>query len=89
MPADMEMEEQESEFLGDATIRATRPQTHRAGVTEELQYSHLNSNLIIDTALAENSRPNFERTFSGGSQDGEGESPGLDALAMAASGLSG
>lgn len=89
MSADMEMEEQESEFLGDATIRATRPQTHRAGVTEELQYSHLNSNLIIDTALAENSRPNFERTFSGGSQDGEGESPGLDALAMAASGLSG
>ncbi|MCJ1243756.1 Zinc finger and SCAN domain-containing protein 5B [Trapelia coarctata] len=87
--ADVEMEEQESGFLGDATIRATRPQMRRTGLTEELQYSHANSNISIDTTLAENSRPNFERKFSGGSQDGEGESPGLDALAMAASGLSG
>lgn len=89
MPADAEMEDQESEFSGDPTVRATRPQIRRSGLTEELQYSHTNSNLSVDTDLAEASRPTFERTFSGGSQDGEGESPGLDALAMAASGLSG
>ena len=89
MPADVEMEEQEPELLGDATARAPRPQIRRSGLTEELQFSHPNLNLSIDTDLAEGSRPNFERTLSGGSQDGEGESPGLDALAIAASGLSG
>ena len=47
------------------------------------------SQLSIDTELAEISRPNFKRTASSGSQDGEGESPGLDALAMAASGMRG
>lgn len=89
MSADVEMEDQESEYSGDPPVRSTRPQMRRSGLTEELQYSHRKSNLSVDTDLAEGSRPNFQRTFSGGSQDGEGESPGLDALAMAASGLGG
>ena len=43
--------------------------------------------LSIDVPLAEQSRPNFDRKYTETSQDGEGESPGLDALAMVASGL--
>lgn len=43
--------------------------------------------LSIDVPLAEQARPNFDRRYTETSQDGEGESPGLDALAMVASGL--
>ena len=45
------------------------------------------SSLRVDTTLAQESRPGLERKISGESQDGEGESPGLDALAMVASGI--
>ncbi|MCJ1252441.1 hypothetical protein MMC24_000247 [Lignoscripta atroalba] len=65
-------------------VSSSRPQFRRSSLSGSLHYS----NLSIDTALAEGSRPGMERSSSGTSQDGEGESPGLDALAMAASGLS-
>ena len=69
---------------GYATARPPRPQMRRSVVNDTLHYSTLS----IDTSMAEDSRPGFDRRISGGSQDGEGESPGLDALAMAASGMS-
>lgn len=79
---DMDLEE-ENELQMSPNVRSTRPQMRRAGVPETNQYG----NLSIDTSLAENSRPTFDRKVSVGSQDGEGESPGLDALAIAASGM--
>ena len=66
----------------------SQSQMLQSGLSKDLRYTHASSNLSIDIELAESSRPDFERTISGGSQDGEGESPGLDALAMAASGMS-
>ena len=78
---DLDPEADESEY---GTIRASRPQMRRSVLSESLHYSDLS----IDTSLAEGSRPSFDRRISGGSQDGEGESPGLDALAMAASEMS-
>jgi len=87
----MDLDDETLEMDSDGTMRPPRPQMRRSDMTESLHYTHSNSglHLSIDTALAENSRPNFERTFTEGSQDGEGESPGLDALAMAASGMTG
>ena len=82
--AQMDIDNDESESETPLHSQMLQP-----GLAEDLPYTHSNSQLSIDTELAENSRPNFERTISGGSQDGEGESPGLDALAMAASGMSG
>ncbi|MCJ1352146.1 MAG: Zinc finger and SCAN domain-containing protein 5B [Icmadophila ericetorum] len=79
---EMDLEE-ENEVPMSPTARTARPQMRRTGIPETIQYS----NLSIDTALAENSRPTFDRKVSVGSQDGEGESPGLDALAIAASGM--
>ncbi|MCJ1394712.1 hypothetical protein MMC18_007592 [Xylographa bjoerkii] len=89
MGSDMEVDEMDGDFDVESTNRPGRPTIRRSGLTEGLELSKLSSSLSIDTELAENSRPNFDRTLSGGSQDGEGESPGLDALAMAASNLSG
>ncbi|MCJ1475892.1 Zinc finger and SCAN domain-containing protein 5B [Lambiella insularis] len=83
--SDMEIEGPGSDFAGDATARASQPRPLPPGVAESLEYSQANSSLSIDTSLAQATRPPFDRTLSGGSQDGEGESPGLDALAMAAS----
>ncbi|MCJ1373223.1 hypothetical protein MMC20_004451 [Loxospora ochrophaea] len=58
----------------DITVRSTR----------KLPYSTESIGLTLDTTLAGPSRPSVERRFSGESRDGEGESPGLDALATAA-----
>ncbi|MCJ1322108.1 hypothetical protein MMC15_007453 [Xylographa vitiligo] len=89
MGSDMEVDEKEAGFDAEPTNRPPRPTVRRSALTEGSEFSKPNSSLSIDTKLAEHSRPNFDRTLSGGSQDGEGESPGLDALAMAASNLSG
>ncbi|MCJ1382143.1 hypothetical protein MMC17_005255 [Xylographa soralifera] len=89
MGSDMEVDEMDGAFDAQHMDRPLRSTTRRSAFTEGLEFSKPNSSLSIDTKLAENSRPNFDRTLSGGSQDGEGESPGLDALAMAASNLSG
>ena len=78
---DGDAEDDEAEYQADMS---DGPHERRPGFTEPMQYSTLS----IDTRLAEGSRPNFERTITDDSQDGEGESPGLDALAMAASGMS-
>ena len=74
----------EADVAEYGTIKPPRPPMRRSVLNESLHYSTLS----IDTSLAETSRPNFDRRISGESQDGEGESPGLDALAMAASGMS-
>lgn len=79
--ADGDAEDDEAEYQADTS---DRPHRRRPGLTESLRYSTLS----IDTRLAERSRPTLDRTITDDSQDGEGESPGLDALAMAASGMS-
>ena len=90
MGSDMEVDEMDDEFDAENMSRPPRSTIRRSGLTEGVELpTTTTSSLSIDTKLAENSRPNFDRTLSGGSQDGEGESPGLDALAMAASNLSG
>lgn len=83
--SDMDVDEPEPDGAGDETAPASHPQVLRPGMTRPLEHAQANANLSIDTSLAEATRPAFDRTLSGGSQDGEGESPGLDALAMAAS----
>jgi hypothetical protein len=82
--AEPEFEPMDTEDSGVG--RATRPPMRRSGLTDVL-LNFPPSDLSIDTSMA--SRPELDRKFSGGSLDGEGESPGLDALAMAASGLTG
>ena len=62
----------------------SRPQIRRANPTESLGQNH---HLRITSPRGWDGRPSFDRTVSGDTQDGEGESPGLDALAMAASGM--
>lgn len=78
---DGDAEDDEAEYQANMSDRS---HGRRPGFTEPMPYSTLS----IDTRLAEGSRPNFDRTITDDSQDGEGESPGLDALAMAASGMS-
>ena len=66
-------------------VLLSRPQIRRADPTESLgQNQHLR---ISSPLVGQDGRPSFDRTVSGDTQDGEGESPGLDALAMAASGM--
>ena len=66
-------------------MQPSRPQMRRADPTESLGHNqHLR---IGSTTVGQDGRPLFDRTISGDTQDGEGESPGLDALAMAASGM--
>ncbi|MCJ1284801.1 hypothetical protein MMC26_004137, partial [Xylographa opegraphella] len=87
--SDMEVDDVDAGFDAENTNRPPRSTIHRSALTEGSEFSNPNGSLSIDTKLAEHSRPNLDRTLSGGSQDGEGESPGLDALAMAASNVSG
>ena len=64
-----------------------RNSLQRPGLARPGQYSGSNSTGSADFRLdIISQRPELNRQFSGESQDGEGESPGLDALAMAASG---
>ena len=62
----------------------SRPQMRRADPTASLGQNH---HLQVASPRGWDGRPSFDRTVSGDTQDGEGESPGLDALAMAASGM--
>lgn len=62
-----------------------RSSTHRPNLARPGQYSGTNSTGSGDFKYdLLQQRPELNRQFSGESQDGEGESPGLDALAMAA-----
>ncbi|MCJ1312969.1 Zinc finger and SCAN domain-containing protein 5B [Agyrium rufum] len=63
--------------------RSVRPSMRRASIHESIA----NSRLHLDVAPSHHSRPVFDRQMSGSSQDGEGESPGLDVLAIACSGM--
>ncbi|MCJ1401152.1 hypothetical protein MMC11_004364 [Xylographa trunciseda] len=89
MGSDMEVDEVDGDLDAEHTSHPPRPTIRRSALPDGSESSKINASLSIDTELAENARPNFDRTLSGGSQDGEGESPGLDALAMAASNLTG
>ena len=89
MGSDMEVDEMDDGFDAETSNRPPRSAIRPSAFTEGLDFPNPNPSLSIDTKLAENSRPNLDRTLSGGSQDGEGESPGLDALAMAASNVTG
>ena len=79
-----EMDTEDGQTVYDVTspVQHVRSLTRRYDVT-----GRLDSNLSINTTLADEFRPGFDRKISGESQDGEGESPGLDALAIAASGI--
>ena len=89
MDMDVDVDDLETDPSLDVTVHSSRPHPRSSDFSEGLQYVTENENLSIDTDLAKGSRPNLDRTYTGGSQDGEGESPGLDALAMAASGVTG
>jgi hypothetical protein len=69
----------------DAAVAHARP-APAAAAADAFRYHGL---LPLDGGPPDEARPGFDRKYTGGSQDGEGESPGLDALAMAASGMAG
>lgn len=67
------------------TFDSKRSSTHRPNLGRPGQYSGTNSTGSGEFSFSLlQQRPELNRQFSGESQDGEGESPGLDALAMAA-----
>ncbi|MCJ1482518.1 hypothetical protein MMC06_002684 [Schaereria dolodes] len=84
---DMAMDAMKAEYDQAFDDEKSKTSSHLEFRSSGVNDSMNDTNLSIDTALAEGSRPSLNRKFSGTSQDGEGESPGLDALAMAASGM--
>jgi len=76
---DMELDSPVVDVFDSKRSSFQRPSLARLG-----QYSGSSSTGSADFKVDALPRPELSRQFSGESQDGEGESPGLDALAMAA-----
>ena len=80
---DMEFDASEMELSGDATD-PKHPILSRSTFEEALRSRDEEMGRGTKMVEAQGKRPGFETNVSTGSQDCEGESPGLDALAMAA-----
>ena len=80
---DDEYEDVEEPVAAAPLQRSVRPSMRRSSVHESIA----NSRMHLDITQSHHSRPIYDRQISGSSQDGEGESPGLDVLAIACSGM--